>query len=105
MIQIIACRCTKSKFKESGTTFYSQNKFHENIEDVFVVSCLRHPLFKEQFLNANVDTSCKCLDLTKGRCSNCKRRCFTLDFIVEKTKVTSLLDVPSDVQLKKIRNI
>ena len=105
MIQIIVCRCTKSQFRESGTTFYSQNKFYENIKDVFVVPCPRHPLFKERFLKANVETSCKCLDLTKGRCSNCKRRCFTLDFIVEKTKVTSLLDVPSDVQLKKIRNI
>ena len=52
--------------------------------------------------NANVYILCKCLDLTKGRCSNCKARCFTLNFIAAKIQVASLLDVPGNVQLKKI---
>ena len=102
MIQIIACRYTKSKFREVGTTIYSQNKNYEYIKEVFVVPCPRHPLFKERFLNTSVNITCKCLESTKGCCSNFKTRCFTLNFLADKIKVASVLDVPSDVQLKKI---
>ena len=89
MIQIIVCSCAKSKF-------------YENIKDVNVVPCPRHLLFKERFTNVNVNISCKCLSLKRGRCNNCKTRCFTLNFIADKIKIFSLLDVPSDVHLKKI---
>ena len=47
MIQIIICRCSKLKFRESRTAFYSQNEIYENIKDVFVVPFPMHPLFKE----------------------------------------------------------
>ena len=67
-----------------------------------MVPCPRHPLFKGRFRNVSVDISCKFLDLRKVRYNNCKTRCFTLNLIVEKIKIASLLDVPSEVQLKKI---
>ena len=89
MIQIISCRCINSKFREAGTTFYSQIKFYEYIKEIFVVPCPRHPLLKEQFLNTNVNISCK-------------TRCFALNFLADEIKVASILDIPSDVQLKKL---
>ena len=85
MIQIIVCICTKSKFRNSGITFYSQEKFYKNITDSYVVLAPRHPLFKERFRNVNVDISCKCLSLKRGRCNNnCKPQCFTLNLIAGK---------------------
>ena len=109
MIQIIVCSCTKSKFRNAGITFYSQEKFYTNIKNVYMVLCPRHLLFKERLRNINVDISCKCLSLKRGRCDNCKTqcftRCFTLNFITDKIKILSLLDVPSEVQLKKLMNI
>ena len=62
----------------------------------------RDPLFKEQFSNLNVNFLYKCLRLIRGRCNNCKTRCFTLIFIADKIKMFSLLEISSDAQLKKI---
>ena len=102
MIQIISCRCINSKFREARTTFYSQIKFHEYIKEIFVVPCPRHPLLKERFLNTNVNISSKCLESTKSCCSNCKTRCFALNFLAGEIKAASILDIPSDVQPKKL---
>ena len=79
MIQIIVCHCTKTKLREAGMNFHSQVKFYENIKDIFEVPCERHPLFKQRFGGGIVDVKCNCLNFDKGRCNNCKTRCFTLN--------------------------
>ena len=43
------------------------------------------------------------MSLKRGRCNNIITR-FTLNFIADKIKIFSLLDTPSDVQLKKIED-
>lgn len=68
---------------------------------MFVASCPRQPIFKERLLNVTVNMSCKCLDQSRGRCNNYKIKCFNLNFIADKIKVSSL-DVPSGIQLKTI---
>ena len=102
MIQIIVCSCTKSKFRNAGINFYLRQKLYKNIKDVYVLPCPWHLLFNERFRNVNVNISCKCLSLKTGRWNNCKARCFTLNFIADKIKIFSLLDVPINVQFTEI---
>ena len=61
-IQITVCNCIKSKLRDAGITFYSQEKLYKNVKDIYVVPCPRHPLFKERFRNVSVDILCNCLD-------------------------------------------
>lgn len=54
------------------------------MKDVYVAPCDAQPLFKKRFLNPCVDLPCKCLLQGKGQCTNCKARCFALNFVVNK---------------------
>ena len=71
---------------------------------MYVLPCPRHPMFKDRFRNDAIDISCKCLEQSRGYCNNCKTKCFTLNFIADKVKISQLLDVPDDVQFKTIDN-
>ena len=102
MIQIIVCRCTKTKLREPGVNFYCKQNFYQNIKDVCVLPCPGHPHFKDRFMRANFEMPCKYLSLKKGCCSNCATFYFTLNLNAEKIKVVSFSEVPSYVQLKKI---
>ena len=82
--------------------FYKEQKFYQDVKDVYVAPCSTHPMFKDRFRNVEVDISCKCLQQQTGRCSNCKTKCFTLKFIADKVKVLDLSVVPETVQLKTI---
>ena len=81
--------------------FYKEQKFYENIEDVYVVTCPHHPQFKYLFMNSNFEIGCHCLMLKKGRCNGCKTFCFILNCVANKIKIVVLSDVPNDVNLKK----
>ena len=59
MIQVITCRCSQQKLRETGTTFYYESKLYDYIEDILVSSCPTHPMFKERFLNIIIDMPCK----------------------------------------------
>ena len=99
---MIVCRCTKTKLREPGVNFYCEQNFYQNIKDVCVVPCPSHPHFKNRFMRANFEMSCKHLSLKKDCCSNCKTFCFSLNLTVEKIKVGAFTQVPSYVQRKKI---
>lgn len=64
--------------------------------------CPRHLIFKDRFRNVAVDISCKCLEQPRGCCKYCKTKCFNLNFVADKIKVSQLSDVPSGVELQTI---
>lgn len=101
MVQIIACESIQSKLRDFGVSFYSEQKFYENIKDVSVVTCPRHPQFKDRFRSKNVDMTCHCLMLNKGRCNNCKTFNFALTCIADKTKLSGFSVIPADINLEK----
>ena len=45
-------------------SFYTDQKFYENINDVYEVTCPGYPRFKDRFTNTNVEIICNCLFLT-----------------------------------------
>ena len=80
MIQIMCCSCTQRKFRSEGIDFYTEKRFYDNIEKIYVVPYPRHPYFKERIGSRFVNISCNRLNLEKGRCNNCKVICFNLNF-------------------------
>ena len=104
MIQIVWCRCIQSKLRQYGVSFYKEQKFYDYIDDVYLVTCPRHPQFKGRFMNTNVEMTCYCLSLQKGRCNNCKTFCFTLNCLADTIKLGTISDVPDDVKLVKIND-
>ena len=101
LIQIIACRCTERKLREAGARFYMETKFYPEIKDVFVVPGERHPLCKGKFSNTGIEMSCKCLLQGTRRCTNCKTKYFTLNFVANKLKLLPE-SVPDSIKLKSI---
>ena len=61
MVQIVCCRCVQSKLKQPGVSFYKEQKFYNNIDDVYAMTCPCHPQFKDRFMNTNVEMTCYCL--------------------------------------------
>ena len=102
MIQIVCCSCTQRKLREEKVDFYVEKRFHQNIDRIFVAPCPRHPYFKERIGSQFTDISCKCLELQKERCNNCKTICFNLNFLTDKVKLGHYLDVPSTVDIVSI---
>ena len=45
------------------------------------------------------DILCKCLELQKGRCNNCKTICFNLNFLAKKVKLGHYFDVLSTLDI------
>ena len=43
MMQIVASGCVQNKLRANNVSFYKNQKFHDNIDDVYVVNCPRHP--------------------------------------------------------------
>ena len=96
MIQVVCCSCSQQKLGSEGVDFYSEKKFYDSIDKIYVLSCPRHSYFKERIGSCFVNISCNCLNLEKGRCNNCKVIYFNLNFLADKIKVgrdtlTSLL--------------
>ena len=104
MIQIIVCHCAKQRFREANVSFHFQEEFYDYIEDIFVVPCERHPLFKQCFGGGVVDVKCSCLHFDKGRCNNCKTRCFNLNFVADKIKAAEVANVSAGVKLMNIKD-
>ena len=102
MIQIVCCSCTQRKLREEKVDFYVEKRFHQNIDRIFVAPCNRHPYFKERIGSQFTDISCKCLELQKERCNNCKTICFNLNFLTDKVKLGHYLDVPSTMDIVPI---
>ena len=84
LIQIIACWCTELKLREPDVSFYTDTKFYSAVEEVFIAPCKRHLLFKNRFADLRIEMSCKCLLQDAERCTNCKTKCFTLNFLANK---------------------
>ena len=103
MIQIVCCRCTQRKLKEERVDFYVEKRFYQNIDRISVTPCPRHPYFKERIGSRFTRISCKCLELQKGRCNNCRKICFNLNFLAEKVKLGHYFDVPSMVDIAPIK--
>ena len=87
--------------REASVDFYTDTKFYSAAQGVFVAPFEAHLLFKERFLNAGIKMPCKCLLQNRGRCTNCKTKCFTLNFAVNKLKLMSEW-VPENINLKPI---
>ena len=49
MIQIIVCWCIRTKIIQSEIPFDQQKNFNENVDEIFVAPCVKHPLFKDNF--------------------------------------------------------
>lgn len=98
-IKIIPCWCTELKLREPSVGFYTDTKFYSAVKEVFVAPCKRHPLFKNRFADLYIEMSCKCLLQDAGRCTNCKAKCFTQNFLANKLKLL-LESVPDSVKLK-----
>ena len=39
----------------------------------------------------------------QGHCSNCKTRCFTLNFVADKIKIVDLFEIPNDIKVNTIK--
>ena len=102
MIQIVCCSCTQWKLKGEEVDFYSEKKFYDNIDKIYVVPCPRHPYFKERIGSRFVNISCNCLNLEEGRCNSCKVICFNLNLLEDKIKVGRYIDIPSDIEMVMI---
>ena len=87
MIQIVCSSCTQRKLRAERVPFYTDKRFYDNINMVFVATCPRHHYFKERTGSRFENLSCNCLNLQKGRCSNCKIICFNINFLAEKIKL------------------
>ena len=98
----MCCSCTQRKLRGKGVDFYSEKKFYDNIDKIYVVACPRHPYFKESIGSRFVNISCNCLNLEKGCCNNCKVICFNLNFLVDKIEVERYSDIPSDIEMVPI---
>ena len=98
MIEIIACWCIRRKIIEYGISFSEQKNFHESVNEIYVAPCAEHPLFKDRFgrrcTNPPFDLPCECLEFNKGWSSNCKTRCFIINYNSLKLKM-----------IEKLRNI
>ena len=103
MIQIVCCSCTQRKLKEERVDFYVEKRFYQNIDRISVTPCPRHPYFKERIGSRFTRILCKCLELQKGRCNNCRKICFNLNFLAEKVKLGHYFDVPSMVDIAPIK--
>ena len=79
--------------------FYTEKRFYDNTDIVFVAPYPRHPYFKEQIGSWFKNISCNCLHFQKGRCNNCKIICFNISFLVDKIKLGHYLDVTSTVDI------
>ena len=64
-MQIVASGCVQNKLRANNVSFYKNQKFYDNIDDVYVVNCPRHPQFKDRFTSANVEMVCNCLNLKR----------------------------------------
>ena len=57
----------------------------------FVIPCAEHPLFKDcigrRRTDPPFDLPCECLEFNKGRCNNCKIRCFIINYNSLKMKM------------------
>ena len=102
MIQIICCSCTQQKLRRNGVDFYSNKRFYQNIEEMFVAPCSTHPFIKERIGSRFIDVICNCANLEKGRCNNCKIICYHLIFLADKIKIARFGDVPAEVEIKTI---
>ena len=85
MIQIICCSCTQQKLRGNGVDFYSNKRFYQNIEEIFVAHCSRHPFFKERIGSHFIDVTCN-----------------NLNVLVDKIKIARFRDVPAEVKIKTI---
>ena len=48
MIQILRCSCTQQKLRSEGVDFYSEKRFYDNIDKIYVVPCPRHPTLRKE---------------------------------------------------------
>ena len=104
MVQIICCRCTQQQLRDAGVDFHKEQNFYQDVKNVFVAPCSTHPMFKDRFRNVEVDICCKYLQQQTERCSDCKKSCFTLNFVAYKVKALDLSVVPETLQLKTVDN-
>ena len=47
-IQIVCCSCTQRKLREESVPFYTEKRFYDKIDMVFVAPCPRHLYFTER---------------------------------------------------------
>ena len=98
----LCCSCTQQKLRGNGVDFYSSKRFYQNIEEIFVAPCSRHPFFKERIGSRFIDVTCNCANREKGRCNNCKIICYNLNVLADKIKIARFRDVPAEVKIKAI---
>ena len=102
-IQIVCCGCTQRKLREESVPFYTEKRFYDKIDMVFVAPCPRHPYFKERTWSQSENISWNYLNLQKERCNNFKIICFNINFFGRKIKLGHYLDVvPSTVDIVPI---
>ena len=91
MIQIVACWCIRRKIIEFGISFSEKENVHGNCNEIYVTFCAKHPLFKDcigrRYTDPPLDLPCECLEFNKGRCNNCKIRCFIINYNSLKMKM------------------
>ena len=85
MIQIICCSCTQQKLRWNGVDFYSNKRFYQNIEEIFVAHGSRHPFFNERIGSRFIDVTCN-----------------NLNVLADKIKVARFKDIPAEVKIKTI---
>ena len=101
-IQIVCCSCTQRKLSRERVPFYTEKRFYDNFDMVFVAPCPQHPYFKVCTRSRFENKSSNCLNLQKGRCNNCKIICFNITFFVDKIELGHYLDVSSTVDIVPI---
>ena len=92
MIQLSGCSCIRKKIIEPGISFSEKENFNEDLNEIYVAPCSELSLSKYRFGRRRTDLPfkqpCECLELNKGRCNNCKTRCFIINHHSLKLKMT-----------------